>query len=190
GVSRRNNRPYSIASSPEEKEIIQLCFNLVRGGPGSTYLSSLKTGEEISFFYPMGYFLLNETSTRDILFVATGTGIAPLRSMIHHLFNVGNDRKMTLYWGLRSERDLYYQEEFLGLAENHPSFRFVTTLSKPTEGWSGARGRVTHHLEEKIDGVDRLEAYLCGNGEMIREVRQILVGKGMDRKTIHYEKFY
>jgi|SRR5579863_4886610 len=190
GVSRRNNRPYSIASPPEEKEMIQLCVNLVVGGPGSTYLSRLQVGEEIEFLYPLGYFTLDEESQSDLLFVATGTGIAPLRSMIHHFFNIGSQRKVTLYWGLRSDRDVYFADEFRALAENHPTFRFVQTLSQPTEQWRGARGRVTHHLREEAGPVEDLEAYLCGNGEMIKEVRQILVDKGMNRKRVHYEKFY
>jgi len=191
GVSRRNNRPYSIASPPEEKEVIQLCVNLIVGGPGSTYLYHLRSGEDIDFLYPLGFFTLNEAGQSDLLFVATGTGIAPLRSMIHHLFNEGSRQKMTLYWGLRSERDLYYQEEFRALAENHSNFRFVQTLSQPTNGWNGPRGRVTHLLRGGTEpAVENLEAYLCGNGEMIKEVRQILVDKGMNRKRIHQEKFY
>ena len=190
GVSRRNNRPYSIASPPEEKELIQLCVNLVVGGPGSTYLYHLRAGEEIEFLPPFGFFTLSEATRSDLLFVATGTGIAPLRSMIHHLFNIGSHQKLTLYWGLRSERDLYYQDEFRGLAENHPNLRFFPTLSRPTNGWRGARGRVTDHLKGWGESVDDLDAFLCGNGEMIKEVRQILVEKGMNRKRIHHEKFF
>jgi ferredoxin-NADP reductase len=190
GVPRKNNRPYSIASPPEEKEVIQLCVNLVEGGPGSTYLYHLREGEEISFLYPMGYFTIDEATATELLFVATGTGIAPIRSMIHHLFHIGYRRKISLFWGLRSERDLYYQEEFLTLSENHPNFRFIPSLSRPTDRWSGARGRVTQLLPEAIGSVEGLEAYLCGNGEMIKEVRQILLGKGMGRKAVHYEKFY
>lgn len=190
GVSRRNNRPYSIASPPEEKGLFQLCVNLVTGGPGSSLLHCLSVGDGIQYLYPLGYFTVNETKQSDVLFVATGTGIAPIRSMIRHVLNTGCDRKMTLYWGLRSERDLYYQEEFQSLAKNHSNFQFIQTLSKPTDGWVGLKGRVTHHLPDAISSIDNLDVYLCGNGEMIKEVRQMLLHKGMNKKSIHFEKFY
>jgi NAD(P)H-flavin reductase len=190
GRSRQNNRPYSIASPPEGKEVIKLCVNLVEGGPGSTQIHSLKLGDKLTFLYPLGYFTVNEAATTALLFVATGTGIAPIKSMIVHLLRSGSRRPMTLYWGLRSEIDLYYQEEFASLANEYPSFKFFVTLSRPTETWTGLKGRVTSLLPNVIQTVENLDAYLCGNGEMIKEVRTFLIEKGMSRKSVHYEKFY
>ncbi len=190
GQPRQNNRPYSIASAPEEETVIRLCVNLVSGGPGSGYLHSLQIGDEISFLYPFGYFTMKTDSSASLLFVATGTGIAPIYSMIAHLINSGHQGKMMLYWGLRSERDLYYQDVLAALSERCPSFQSVTTLSQPSQSWRGAKGRVTANIVEVIKDVDHLEAYLCGNMEMIREVRAILLEKGMEKKSIHFEKFY
>ncbi|NKE72520.1 FAD-binding oxidoreductase [Candidatus Manganitrophus noduliformans] len=189
GHPRQNNRPYSIASSPEEKEIITLCVNLVKGGPGSTQIHSLQMGDKLKFLYPLGYFTVKEAAT-SLLFVATGTGIAPIKSMIVHLLRSGSRRPMTLYWGLRSEIDLYYQEAFTSLAKEYPFFKYCVTLSRPTDAWTGLRGRVTTLLPGLIQTVENLEAYLCGNGEMIKEVRTLLIEKGMPRKSVHYEKFY
>ncbi|MBI3803325.1 MAG: hypothetical protein HY282_06135 [Nitrospirae bacterium] len=190
GHPRQNNRPYSIASPPEEKEVIRLCVNLVKGGPGSTHLHSLRLGDKLKFLYPLGYFTVNETATTPLLFVATGTGIAPIKSMIVHLLRSGSQRPMTLYWGVRNEVDLYYQEELTALAGKHPHFKFFMTLSQPSDRWQGLKGRVTHLLPQLIQTVDSLDAYLCGNGEMIKEVRTLLLEKGMPKKSIHYEKFY
>ena len=190
GHRRLNNRPYSIVSPPEEKGVIKLCVNLVRGGPGSSYLHSLRAGDKVEFLYPLGYFAIDEAPQNSLLFAATGTGIAPIKSMVLHLLRIGAERPMTLYWGLRKEEDIYYQEEFSELARRHPFFRFISTLSRPSPDWKGARGRITTHISQEIRSVERLEAYLCGNGAMIKEVRAILIEKGMPRKSIHFEKFY
>lgn len=190
GHPRRNNRPYSIVSPPEEKEVIKLCVNLVKGGPGSTHLHSLRLGDKLVFIPPLGYFTVDEAAETPLLFVATGTGIAPIKSMIDHLLRSGTRRPMTLYWGVRSEIDLYYQEAFHSLTQAYSHFSFFMTLSRPTSAWQGLKGRVTHLLPNVIRTVENLDAYLCGNGEMIKEVRTLLLGKGMPRKSIHYEKFY
>jgi len=190
GHARLNNRPYSIVSPPEEDQVLKLCVNLVSGGPGSGYLHGLNPGDKVTFLYPMGYFTVHDEATTALLFVATGTGIAPIKSMILHLLRSGSARPMTLYWGLRKEEDLYYQEEFASLAAEYPFFKYFITLSRPSPGWQGRRGRVTEHLRQAVGSVENLEAYLCGNGEMIKEVRGLLIEKGIVRKSIHHEKFY
>ncbi len=196
GPSRPNRRAYSIASAPGEDRAILLCANRIRGGPGSTYLYGLRVGDAVRFLPPMGFFTVEAADTA-LLFVATGTGIAPIQSMIRHLLSTGSPRgnlrgslrPMTLYWGLRHDRDLYYQEAFGALAKRHPHFRFTTTLSQPSHAWSGARGRVTQLLEA-LPETDNLDVYLCGNGGMIKEARAILTQKGMPKTAIHYERFF
>ncbi len=190
GAPRKNNRPYSILSAPEENPLIRLCVNLVSGGPGSSYIHGLKLGEVVTFLYPFGYFTINTEASSDLLFVATGTGITPLYAMIQHLINIKSQRPIRLYWGLRSERDLYFQEVLKKWEVEHPSFQYFTTLSQPSEDWKGIKGRVTAQIKEGVKNTENLEAYLCGNMEMIREVRSILLEKGMEKKSIHFEKFY
>lgn len=190
GKTRQNNRPYSIVSPPEEETVIKLCVNLVEGGPGSTYLHGLCVGDEVSFLHPFGYFTMNDEAETALLFVATGTGMAPIRSMIEHLLNRGIERPMMLFWGLRSERDLYYQDDFEVLSQKYPFFKIRTCLSQPSDNWQGLKGRVTELLlAQKID-IKNLEAYLCGNMSMIREVRACLIEQGMAKKAIHFEKFF
>ena len=181
-------RPYSIASPPSMRDRITLLFNLVPGGPGSTYLFSLKEGEETQFKGPAGNFYVRDDLTRDHLFVATGTGIAPIRSMLMNLFEQETAGAVTLYWGLRSQRDLYYQDELEAWARAHPKFSFATTLSRPENGWSGERGRVTRLVEERIASVNNLSVYLCGNSGMLKDVTDIVSKKGLC--SIHREKYY
>jgi len=109
-------RPYSIVSPPSRHDSLDLLLNLVPGGPGSTYLFNLRAGDVTQFKGPAGAFYLHDDHDRDHLFVATGTGIAPFRSMLATLFEHGCSSAVTLLWGVRHQRDLYYQDELQGLA--------------------------------------------------------------------------
>ena len=163
-------------------------LNLVQGGPGSSYLFGLREGERASFKGPAGAFYLRDEGVRDLLFVATGTGIAPLRSMILAQLERGESRSVTLFWGLRSQRDLYWQEELTALAADHPNFSFVTTLSRPDPGWEGASGRVTALIDAQVSSVGNLAVYLCGGSGMIKDVTARLNAKGLC--PIYREKYY
>ena len=180
-------RPYSIASPPSRSDHVTLVFNLVTGGPGSTYLYGLREGDKIQFKGPAGSFYLKDDG-RDLLLVATGTGIAPLRSMLLAELTRESARQVTLIWGLRSQRDLYYQTELAGLRQAHPRFSCTITLSRPEPGWEGHEGRVTAVIEKEIASVKNLSVYLCGNGGMIKDVTAVLNAKGLC--PIHREKYY
>jgi NAD(P)H-flavin reductase len=120
--------------------------------------------------------------------VATGTGIAPIRSMLLHLLERPHGGTVTLLWGVRGERDLYWQNELRTLAQTNPDFSFATTLSRPTGTWRGETGRVTRLVEKRITTVRDLAAYVCGNARMIADVTAILNRMGLCQ--IHREKYY
>jgi NAD(P)H-flavin reductase len=181
-------RPYSIASPPSIDDRLTLVFNLVEGGPGSQYLYGLRMGDAVRFKGPAGSFYLREDPNRHMLCVATGTGIAPLLSMIVAELERESPQPVTLFWGLRYERDLYYRDELEALASRFPRFSFVTCLSRPGPGWMGARGRVTDLVNERVTSVRDLAAYLCGNGAMIKDVTALLQAKGLC--PIYREKYY
>ncbi len=181
-------RPYSIVSPPSVQDRITLLLNLVPGGPGSTYLFSLNTGDRTVFKGPTGAFYLRDEESRNLLFVATGTGIAPIRSMIATQLARRTNQTVTLFWGLRSQRDLYYQAEFAELARAHSHFSFTTILSRPEPGWTGSTGRVTALVQERVASVQNLAVYLCGNGGMIRDVTTLIQGRGLC--PIYREKYY
>ena len=181
-------RPYSIASAPFERQQITVVLNYVPGGPGSSYLFSLKEGDRVQFRGPAGSFYLRDDPTRDLLFVATGTGIAPIRSMLLDLTARHDPRSARLYWGLRGEQDLYYQDELDRLSTEHANVQVIVTLSRPARSWAGRTGRVTRLVDEEIRSVDTLAVYLCGNSAMITEVTAILSSKGLC--PIYREKYY
>lgn len=180
-------RAYSIASSATRRDAVEIVLNRVEGGPGSEYLFGLQEGDRTSFKGPAGTFILRD-GPRDLLFVATGTGIAPIRSMLRSLAASASPRTITLFWGLRSQPDLYYQDELRCLRERLPHFSFVTTLSQPTNQWDGSRGYVTSLVERHVTNVANLEVFLCGNGGMIRDVRDVLRSRGLC--PIRVEQYY
>jgi NAD(P)H-flavin reductase len=180
-------RAYSIASPPDSDGRIELLVNCVGGVGGSAYLFGLEPGQLTTFRGPSGSFTL-KSGTRDLLFVATGTGIAPIRSMLWSLAHTSSARNITLFWGLRSERDLYLQDELEQLHTALPRFSFVTTLSQPAAGWTGATGRVDALVESRISSVSGLDVFLCGNSAMIGDITALLRRKGLC--PIHTERYY
>ena len=187
-TGRLLTRAYSIASQPSRSGVITLLFNLVSGGPGSGFLFHLKAGEKTQFKGPAGHFYLREDPERELLFVASGTGIAPIRSMLLANAERSNPRPATLFWGLRSQRDLYDQEELAELTSQTPTLTVITTLSRPEPGWLGESGRVLRLIEERITSVKNLAVYLCGNSGMIADATSLLQKKGLC--PIYREKYY
>jgi CDP-4-dehydro-6-deoxyglucose reductase, E3 len=178
GGERLMIRPYSIASPPNESDRITLVFNRVPRGRGSTYLFNLREGDAVAFEGPQGSFYLRERM-RNVLLVATGTGLAPIRSMLLDLVDNGYAGTATLYWGLRSQRDVYYQQEFEALAARYPNVSFAIALSRPEAGWQGYAGRVTGLVDARVTSVKNLDVFLCGNHAMIRDVTEIIRTKGL-----------
>lgn len=172
-------RYYSLASLPSSSHQLVLLFNVGEHGNGAALaLEHSSVGEELECSGPFGSFHLHEDPERDLLFVGTGTGIAPLWSMLASLFEQSCSQPMTLLWGLRSESDIYYWDELQQWADCYTNFSFILTLSQPAHNWGGKRGRVTHLLQE-FPHVDHLAVYVCGNRKMVAEVTGLLQRKGM-----------
>ena len=189
-------RAYSIASAPCADDApalnrFELCLNRVEGGIFSPHLFELALGDSVEMAPPLGTFVLREP-LRDSVMVATGTGIAPFRSMLPAALQTGGP-SITLLFGVRYESHLLYRREFEALAREFPQFRFWPTLTQPEPGWPGRAGRVQAHLIEAIDSTcttrSNLDIYLCGLKPMVDDVRGILKGMGFDRKLIRYEKY-
>ena len=188
GLKQYVPRQYSIASPPSQCHKVNLLFNRIPDGLGSNYLFSFHEGDPVTFQGPSGSFYLQEKAGRDLVFVATGTGISPFRSMLSTFLEQPEAGTLTLYWGLRSQRDLYYQHELEALAQGHPNFSFFTILSRPENGWKGPIGRVTTLVENNIASVSNVTFYLCGNGGMIRDTTAIVRKKGLC--PIRTEQYY
>jgi ferredoxin-NADP reductase len=184
-------RAYSIASPPGKNGGFALCLNRVQDGFMSNFLCDMKEGEEVSCQGPFGDFILRPPM-RDTIFIATGTGIAPLRSMLHWVLAnqlLHQGKQLWLVFGNRTEKDIYYHDEFLTLAEPHSNFHYLPTLSRGSENWQGLRGYVQDHVAEIAKGRTDMHAYICGLDKMVKANRELLKSLGWDRKSILYEKY-
>lgn len=185
-------RSYSICSSPGVTHGFETIVDLEPAGIGCTFLENLQFGDEISLLAPLGKFVLNTTTPEDeIVFVATGSGISPFKSMILDLLQEKQDqRPITLYWGLRHAEQLCWQDEFSRLSQYFPNFRFHPVLSQAPDEWPLCRGRVTDCLQvHQLPASKNAGYYLCGRAQMITDVSQVLVERGILPEKIYYEKF-
>jgi ferredoxin-NADP reductase len=180
-------RAYSIASRPAEGNRFELCLNVVEDGAFTPHLFSLLPGAVIQMPPPLGTFTL-PVPRRDALMIATGTGIAPFRSMLKTYLASGSPA-YTLLFGVRHEPYLLYRAEFEEMEREYPHFRFWPTLTRPGPGWTGRSGRVQAHWEEALGGRRDLDILLCGLKPMVDDLRRILKESGFDRKQIRYEKY-
>jgi ferredoxin-NADP reductase len=180
-------RPYSIASPPDGSNRFDLCLNRVPGGLLSPVLFDMRPGDEIEMKGPLGYFTLRNPG-REAVFVATGTGIAPFRSLLlAHVPELSSP--FTLVFGTRYEETLLYRAEFDDLARRHPHFHFLPVLSRPPANWQGLTGHVQPHMLEAIGTRRDLDVYLCGLKLMVDDARAQLKDLGFDRKQIIFEKY-
>lgn len=201
-ASKHQTRAYSIASAPHGNRF-DLCVNRVEGGFFSNLLCDLEPGASTQFHGPHGLFVLRPP-LKDSIFIATGTGVAPMRGFVEHLFpseteDRSEGRHFWLVYGTRHESEIYYQRYFEKIAAEHPNFHYLATLSRPHEGWEGLRGYVQAHvknvLEEhpqyaSLNGVQpQMLAYICGLNEMVSATRDQLKELGWDRKQIHFERY-
>jgi glycine betaine catabolism B len=188
-------RSYSIASAPDGTNTFELLVVLLDGGPGSTYLfHEISIGSALTLRGPQGVFILPQPIEKDLFFICTGTGIAPFRSMLHHI-NTHNvpHKNIYLIFGTRSQRDLLYTAEMRALETELPGFRFIPTLSR--EQWDGCCGYV-HAVYENLIAVNRsngtlpeAQFYLCGWKAMVDEAKQRVLALGYDRKAVHLELY-
>lgn len=182
-------RSYSLASFPNEEGDLKICVDTTPMGKGSLYLLSLKVGDEIETLMPMGRFVLSGDEELEKVFIATGSGIVPLRSMMGQYLSGGGKQKVKLHWGMRHE-NLFWIDEFETWKKTYPNFDFDITISKPLGLWKGCVGRVTDCLVNHYDSFEGREFYLCGNQAMITDVSEYLASKSVSLDKIHFEKFY
>ncbi len=183
-------RAYSVASPPHVKDHFELCIKEVEGGEMSPVLARMKPGEIFDCAGPYGKFVLVNPLRTDIQFVATGTGIAPFRAMIDTIFHDGTDVDVRLFFGVRKEDQIIYDDHFYALAEKHDNFEFVPTLSRPSDAWKGEKGYVQRLVKNRIKKWKDEEIYLCGIPEMVDEVKGMFMGLGAPKERVHTEKWY
>ncbi len=184
-------RSYSIASAPGPDDRAQeLSFAITRvpGGPVSNYLCDCRPGDSVQLEGPFGFFTLERVHAETpMLWVATGTGITPFRSMAHSL---GDSRgkaspRVQVLFGTRTQEDILYAEDFGAM----PGIDHQVTLSRPDENWPGLRGYVQDHLDALIAARPPEHVFVCGLSDMVKAVRAHLKEKGFVRQQIHTERY-
>src|SRR5262245_15987941 len=189
-------RAYSIASPPRDSSRFEIAVTRVTGGPASVYLHELQEGAILRAIGPHGLYTRASGDPSPSLFVATGTGVTPLRSMIHAALAVRSEVPMWLLFGARHEEDILYKEEFEKLTSSSGKLRFEITLSRPRPDWKGRRGYVQDHVPElyreltaKVNPLHP-HVYVCGLERMVKSVRELGRGSlGIDRKHVHTERY-
>ena len=174
-------RPYSIASDPED-DLIEICLNTVPGGPGSAHLFALRVGATIRLTGPWGTFVLDRAPEAEAVFVADGTGVAPIRPMIRRALATATDRGVHLLHAAPAGTALVYGAEHARLARENPGFRFdhvpsATLQAEVVRRWVDADGDRTRRF------------FVCGVGAIVPALRDVLRGAGYERRAVQYEKW-
>jgi|CZKU01.1.fsa_nt_gi CDP-4-dehydro-6-deoxyglucose reductase len=195
-------RSYSIASGPNGSPQFDVAVTRVPNGPASTRLHAIEPGEVVRFTGPQGFFTrTGPQSLAPALFIATGTGVTPMRSMLQATAARPAKVPIWLVLGVRREEDLLYADEFRALARQDPAVRFEPTLSQPRDGWTGRRGYVQSHVRAlwaelaaaaggEAGASLAPHAYVCGLERMVGSVRDLLRKEmGLPRQQVHSERY-
>lgn len=193
GPGGRNlRRAYSIASTPETPEV-ELCWKIVEGGPGTSYLNTLHPGQELEGQAPFGDFCIEHDQSLPCLFIGTGTGVAPLRSMVLSQ-EWTSKAPVGFLLGVRAEQDILYPELFGNdrPPQLHGHEHVKLCLSRPADKWTaGFTGRVTDYVRQMKWDFAKSHYYLCGSGAMLTEIKEFLMNThGVLKEQIHTEKYY
>jgi CDP-4-dehydro-6-deoxyglucose reductase len=167
-------RSFSMANPPHDDEFLQLHIRHVPGGQFTDHVfGTMKERDILRFEGPLGSFFLQE-SPKPIVFVASGTGFAPIKAIIEDAFRKGVDRSMTLYWGARRPKDLYLGELPDHWADRHAHFKYVPVISDalPEDGWQGRTGFVHRAVMEDFDDLSGHQVYACGVPIMVESARR------------------
>lgn len=196
-------RAYSMANHPAEGNKISLTIRIatppprlpnVNPGQCSSYVFSLKKNDKVSFSGSYGEFFIKDTN-REMMYIGGGAGMAPMRSHIFHLFHtLKTKRKVTFFYGARSKRESFFDQEFADIESNFPNFKHIVGLSEPlkSDNWTGPVGFIHNiaynHLINHEDPTE-VEYYLCGPPMMINSVISMLDNLGVEEDLIAYDSF-
>jgi Na+-transporting NADH:ubiquinone oxidoreductase subunit F len=197
-------RAYSLANRPEERDVLMLVVRIatppphvpgVPPGVVSSWIFQLKPGDRVSVTGPFGHFFVKETE-RELVLIGGGAGMAPMRAhAFDQLERLRATRKVTLWYGARSRRELFYVDEFDRLATEHDNFDWTVALSepRPDDDWHGPVGFIHQVLLERYlkghEDPAACEYYLCGPPMMIQATRSMLADLQVDPADIHYDDF-
>jgi len=197
-------RAYSLANPPHEANILKFNIRIATPPPGtegippgfgSSYVFGLKPGETVSVSGPYGDFMARDTEN-EMCFIGGGAGMAPLRShILNQLDGINTFRKISFWYGARSKKEMFYDEDFKDLEERYHNFSYHVSLSDPenSDNWSGPTGFIHTHLYDAYlkdhEDPTEIEYYLCGPPPMVNAVINKLHDLGVEDDMIYYDKF-
>ena len=182
-------RSFSMASLPGETSV-ELHIRRIDGGYFTgALLDALRPGDALDVELPLGGFGYHEEDYRPIVMAATGTGIAPLRSMLAALLPSGDCPPVALYWGGRTRADLYLHDEFVAWSAQYADFSYTPVLSRAGDEWDGARGYVQHAVAADHDDLSEHALYLCGSPDMIADAKRVFARHGASVRYLYADGF-
>jgi NAD(P)H-flavin reductase/ferredoxin len=185
-----DSRNFSMANAPHENDGAHLHIRHVPGGRFSeTVLASLKVGDKLTIETPFGEFFLREDGDKPIVFLATGTGFAPIKAMIEDMIKRSIARPARLYWGARRQSDLYMPEILDKWRARAPWLTSQIVLSEPQDDWDGRRGLVHEAVLEDLENPSGWQVYACGNPAMIAAAKTDLTRMGLPSSEFHADPF-
>ncbi|MBI2175972.1 FAD-dependent oxidoreductase [Candidatus Woesearchaeota archaeon] len=186
---RKIAKAYSIASSPSEQDVIDLCIVNYPNGVLSTPLFKLNVGDEVIITGPYGMFQLKKPVGNGTVFIAGGTGLAPLIGMLRSLYAEGYKEKLWLFYSVSEPKLFMFREELLRYSKNK-GLKLVVSTSNPDSSWSFEKGRVTSTLPKFASEISReVQFYLCGPPEMVTDIIKVLEQLGFKKENIHKEQW-
>lgn len=191
-VAADQNRAMSIASAPQDTKHIVLYHDVSPMGVGSKWMIDRSIGDTCELMLPLGRFIFHEENARPVVFLATGTGIAPFYSMIQDLIARGDTRSIALYFGVRHADEVFLRDELESLKNAHPNFVYTISVSQPPSdgSWTGKTGRITAHIFDELGDIASRDYYLCGGKAIVEDVRQQLIDHAVPSEQIFTELYY
>ena len=184
------HRSFSIANSPQNDDFLELHIRFVEKGLFTTKVfNSMQNKDLLRIEGPHGSFFFHEDSNKDILLMAGGTGFAPIKGIIEHLISEEVTRPIYLYWGVRSEADLYMLELAEKWVAERDNIQFVPVLSDAGDNWSGRTGYVHEAVLSDFDDLSVFDIYTCGPPAMIHSAEKSFQEKGMKKEQFFYDSF-
>lgn len=181
-------RSYSLANASFSNKVLELHIRAVDGGAMSDYLfNHAKLNDLLRLTGPLGTFFLRECKNTDIFFLATGTGIAPVKAMLESLMHVPEDlqpQSITVLWGGRKTEDLY-----IDIAAIPGKHRYIPVISRPHQDWTGAAGYVQDILLSTAPDLSKAAVYACGSDAMIHAAKKLLSNAGLPMARFYSDAF-
>ena len=183
-----HRRPFSFVSLPDE-DTIDFLIGYHPDGVTKAFIEPLKTGDQFKLLAPYGRFTIEETTQHPLLFIAGGTGIAPIHGIIKQLLQEKSTQSIKLYFANYDEDRLYFRHDFDSWAKANPNFSFIPCLSTPNATWTGKKGLVTEIVPQEIQDLAPYKIYVCGSPGMVTATLAMLKAYNVPDTNIHFERF-